>query len=215
MADETSAEPVEQKEPMPLTTAGVQVAEPLRPTLWQRVKTWWHRREERDPYRRKRVDIKEEDGTHKAWYAEARAVRTTKDFVRFHDRLMNTYHHDYGTVVHAVAAISLAGACLANHNRWQGGITGFQAGAVMWQWLEGWGTGPRRHGRMLDYDNMLYPQYDYKFCTISTAVWESLQKEAERLLADEPRANEQVRAHWRSIAIEGKVPFGYAVKKED
>jgi len=207
---ETSAGPEEQKEP--LTTQGLVAVEMPKPTGWQRVKTWWHRRQPIDPWAWRRRAIKEEDGVHKAWYAEARKVRTIWQFVRFHDRLMNAYSHDYGTVVHAVAAISLAGACLANSNRYQGGITGFQAGAVMWQWLEGWGTGPRRHGRMLDYDNMLYPQYEHQFRTITPAVWTALQKEAERLLADAPRANEQVRAHWRSI-IEGKVPFGYTVKE--
>lgn len=168
---------------------------------------------EPDPHAERRQRIQEEDGIHKTWMEEARAVKTVEAFVAFHDKLMNTYNHDYGTICHAVAALSVAGACLANADKVNGGITGFQASAIMWEWLAGWGTGPKNHGRMLDFDMMLYPQYKKKFVTISVKVWEWLQKMAEKNLAELPDAHPNVRAHWRSI-MEGIVPFGYAVEGE-
>jgi hypothetical protein len=165
-----------------------------------------------DPHAARRQNITEEDGTHKAWMEEAHGIKTIEEFAAFHDKLMNTYNHDYGTICHALAALGVAGACLANHDPINGYITGFQAQAVMWEWLAGWGTGPKRHGRMLDFDHMLYPQYEYKFKTISAAVWEKLQASAKEYLEKET-ATDSVRAHWQSIA-DGVVPFGYSIPPE-
>ena len=177
-----------------------------------------------DPWAETRVAITEESDIHKTWMEEARAVKTVEDFTAFHHKLMNTYSHDYGTICHAVAALSIAGACLANHDPVMGGITGFQAGAVMWEWLSGWGTGPKNIGRMLDFEQMLYPRYARRFNFIGRENWEFLQKRAAELIAKDDTYTEEskgdygeplkaapaVRAHWESVA-RGEVPFGWSV----
>lgn len=96
----------------------------------------------------------------------------------------------------------------------QGGITGFQVGAVMWEFIRRWEFTSNKTGlKILNYDNMLYPQMADKFeKKISRGVWNLLQKEAkERLEKDGESAADSVVAHWRSI-VAGKVPFGYVVK---
>ena len=85
----------------------------------------------------------------------------------------------------------------------------------MWDFIKDWSFSGNKCGlRIVDYDNMLYPQYDDKFeKTISASIWESLQKEAAENLKDRPTAHPTVIAHWQSI-VDGKVPFGYTVKDD-
>ena len=221
---ETSSGPEVQTAPTvapeSVKVAGIQATPKV--SAWRRLKEWW---KNRDPHARRRVSITEEDGVHKTWPEEARAVKTVKEFVAFHDKLMNGYNHDYGTICHAVSALSLAGACLANSDRVNGGITGFQASCIMWSWLEGWGTGPKNIGRMLDFEHMLYPNYERKFTQISAANFKFLQDKAkEGLVKDdgytedskgtygEPlKLSPRIRQHWQSI-VDGKVPFGWMVE---
>lgn len=66
----------------------------------------------------------------------------------------------------------------------------------------------------IDYENMLYPQYEEMFDkTIPEKVWFKLKEEAQRLL-DVGTGSEEIKEHWRSIR-DGKVPFGYSVLPED
>jgi hypothetical protein len=69
---------------------------------------------------------------------------------------------------------------------------------------------------MIDYDNMLFPQYAYKFeKTISSDIWKLLQEEAQRKLEeDSDYANPDVINHWKSI-VDGVVPFGYKIEEEN
>lgn len=158
--------------------------------------------------------INEEMDLEKEWYAEA-AKQTLKTLPGFINHVMNDYIHDYGTVCKAIAACAIAAAWAANEeNGAQGGITGFQAVAVMWEFIRIWEFTSNKTGlKILDYDNMLYPQMADKFeKKISRGVWNLLQKEAkERLEKDGESAADSVVAHWRSI-VAGKVPFGYVVK---
>lgn len=148
--------------------------------------------------------ITEEMGEHKQWYEEARTVTpaTIDDFM---NRLIYNYQHDYGTVVHAMACCALA-AVHAFDKSEQGGITGFQAGAVVWQFIEGW-MGESRVGRqLLDLEDMLYPQNEEQFTTISPRAFALLQDEARKILTD-GNGSEYVRQHLESI-VAGTVPFG-------
>jgi hypothetical protein len=98
----------------------------------------------------------------------------------FIDKLSNSYKHDYGTICHAMAAAAKAGAVALDRSE-QGGITGFQAGAVMWQFIHQWNYSSNKTGmEIIDYDKMLYPQYDYYFNdrNLSKDIWKALQKEA-------------------------------------
>ena len=63
---------------------------------------------------------------------------------------------------------------------------------------------------MLKMEEMLYPQYEDTFTTISTETWEWLQKEANAKLAEGGDVHPSVKAHWESI-VGGIVPFGYRI----
>ena len=93
-----------------------------------------------------------------------------------------------------------------------GGITGFQASFIGWEMIKEFFHESKIGMRLVDYEDMLYPQYEEKFKKIiSKDIWESLQKQAEINLKESPDAHPKVIKHWKSI-VEGKVPFGYKVK---
>lgn len=80
--------------------------------------------------------ITEEMKIQNEWYKEAKkqTVETLPEFVR---HLTEDYSHDYGTICHAVAAAGIA-AMYAVDNSPTGGITGFQAGCIMWKVIREW-----------------------------------------------------------------------------
>ena len=168
-------------------------------------------------------DVTEESGIQKEWYADVDNVKTVADLTEFVRHLTEDYRHDYGTICHAVAAAALAAAKTVDRSP-SGGITGFQAGAIMWEFIRHWikKEGPLR---LIEYQEMLYPQKEDHFRTISKSTWEWLQKEARELLdgrknrnpdgsvfSDSVDAHPEVTAHWKSIAA-GTIPFGYTVKE--
>ncbi len=119
----------------------------------------------------------------------------------------------YSSICYAVAASALAAANAANHHK-KGGITGFQAGAVMWEFIQQWNYTANKCGlRIIDYDNMLYAQYEDNFQkTISKSIFEALQKQAQILL-DEHKEGCLQTEHWQSI-VDGIIPFGYTIKED-
>ena len=143
------------------------------------------------------------------WQKQAASIKTPDELKRFAKHLFDDYEHDYGTVVHAIAELALAAAYLGAK---KGGITGFQAGCVMWRFICEWMYRSNKCGlKIVDYDDMLYPQYRDKFDkTISAETWETLQTEAKELLKKE-NAFGSVREHWANI-VAGQVPFGYKIK---
>lgn len=149
----------------------------------------------------------------KEWFQEAK--KQTRDTLgQFIDHLMTDYQHDYGTICHAIAAAALA-ATYAADNSPQGGITGFQAGFIMWDFIKQWMYPTNTCGlKIVDYDNMLYPQYERHFDkTIPSHTWELLQAQAKELLKTEAHdAHNEVYKHWQSIA-NGQVPFGYIIEE--
>ena len=163
-----------------------------------------------------KIAITEEMPIEKEWREQARqqTLETLPEFIR---HLMNDYQHDYGTVCYAIGACAAAAAWAANLEP-GGGITGFQAGFVMWEFIRPWMFSNNECGmRLIDYDDMLYPQYEDKFVgrTISSDTWAALQKKANENLDKKGKlgAHPLVIAHWKSIA-DGKVPFGYTVKDD-
>ena len=159
--------------------------------------------------------ITEEDGIHKEWYKQAKAqtLDTLQEFLR---HLTEDYVHDYGTICHAVAASGVAAMNAVNHSP-TGGITGFQAGAVMWEVIRAWnafGLADDVPMRIVHYDNLLYPQYADKFAlTISRDTWGWVQARAQQLIAGGGSSHPEVQAHWQSI-VDGQVPFGLTVKED-
>lgn len=114
----------------------------------------------------------------KSWEEEMKTI-TLETLPAFLRRIMDDYSHDYGTICHAFATGAIA-TCKAMDRHPGGGITGFQAGAVMWQFIREWNnSGNKTSMRLVDYDNFLYPQYSDKFQkTLDKSTWLAIQKQA-------------------------------------
>lgn len=132
------------------------------------------------------------------------------DFLKYVEENCNC---GYGEAPRAMAQACLAvGWYLAD----KFGITGYQAGFVMWDFIRDWLYSSNQTSlKIIDYDDMLYPQYQYKYeKTIKPYVWEAIQKAAQKRLDEtEGFVHPDVLAHWKSI-IAGNVPFGYKVKND-
>ena len=157
-----------------------------------------------------KITVTEEMHPEKEWFEEACHMKA-ENLPAFYEKMTHAYNHDYGTAVHAVAACALAAAWAACGEE-DIGLSGFQAGMVMWDFIKNWTkTGNKCGLRLIDYDNMLYPQYEEKFDkTISESAWKNIQKAAKENLEKAPEAHPCVIKHWQSI-VDGKVPFGYRV----
>ena len=165
-----------------------------------------------------KVVITEKMHLEKEWFEQARKQKL-ETLPEFMNHILNDYCHSYGTICHAIAACALAAAWAAGRSD-QGDITGFQSGAVMWDFVRQWAYRNNKTSlRIIDYDKMLYPQYKDYFegRTISQSTWETLQNAAKRLLNEidtgEESAADSVIVHWTNIA-NGVVPFGYKIKND-
>lgn len=139
---------------------------------------------------------------------ESRIKSTTiADLPAFISEVMDR-EHDYGSICVAIGLVAATAAWACNKHQ-QGGITGFQAGAIAWEILRHWGAlyPGECGGRMTDYDNLLYPQMEHRFTKISADTWKLVQEKAAEKLATAEYAHQAVRDHWLSI-VEGTVPFG-------
>ena len=144
---------------------------------------------------------------------ERENIKTFDDLVSFLERVKNTCNTGYGTAPRAIAQAALATAWYLASDF---GITGFQAGCTMWDFIRDWEFPCNECGmKIVDYDNMLYPQYAYKFeKTISKDTFETLQKTAKKKLEEcNEYTHPDVIAHWKSI-VDGNVPFGYVVRND-
>lgn len=157
-------------------------------------------------------EITEEMGLQEEWYERAKSMRP-EDFPEFFREMTEDYIHDYGTVCHAMAAVGLAAMFAFNNSEGAcGGITGFQAGCVMWEVIRYMNYENNKCGlRLLDMDDLLYPQYEHKFTAISKDTWDAVKKEAQNRLLERENAHPDVVAHWESI-VNGKVPFGLGIE---
>lgn len=141
---------------------------------------------------------------------ERKNIDSFDDLVNYIQNIKDNYNIGYGTAPRAIAQAALATAWYLSK---EFGITGFQAGCVMWDFIRDWSYPHNKCGlKIVDYDNMLYPQYDYKYQkTISIDTYEALQKAAKEKLENTKNAHVNVVKHWQSIA-NGNVPFGYVVE---
>ena len=155
--------------------------------------------------------ITEADHLEKEWLEEARK-QTSKTLPRFINHLMSDYEHDYGTCIKAVSAAMIGTFWAFNR---QEGFTGFQVGFIPWFLMrEFWGNSEVGR-KVIDFDDMLYPQYQYKFeKTITQSQFSNLQKKASERLAEGIPMHSDVRKHMESI-VAGNIPFGYKISEED
>lgn len=140
---------------------------------------------------------------------QRKQIKTFEDLTSFIKDVEEHYNCGYGAAPRAIAQAALAVAWYLSSKF---GITGFQAGVTMWDFITGWNCLNNKCGlKLVDYDNMLYPQYYHKFNkTISSDTWEALQKQAKENLVSSEYASQSVRTHWKNIT-DGVVPFGYTV----
>lgn len=157
--------------------------------------------------------ITEEMNVHEEWYeiAKGDTMQTPDDLKDFVVKLTTEYEHDYGTICHAVAAAGSAAGTIVDRSP-AGGITGFQASCIMWEFIKQWGSFPKDNPLQLrDMGDLLYPQMEHKFTTISPSIWEWVQKKARiNLVESTDNAHPNVIGHWESID-NGVIPFGLIV----
>jgi len=150
------------------------------------------------------------------WRAKAKTIKSLDEFCAFWRELMDETEHDYGTICRAIGALAGAAATAAN-NHAQGGMTGFQAGCVFWEFYRIWNPGldgPDDPVRLTNYADLLYPQYEHKFRNISKETWEWLQERVKHEVnAASDAVHPNVLDHWASI-LAGQVPFGLTVETE-
>lgn len=139
----------------------------------------------------------------KDWQEEARK-QTLETLPAFLNKLATGYSHDYGTICHALAAAACGAAWAMNAGE-QGGITGFQGGAVMWQFIRAWQyTGNECGLRILDYDKLLYPQYADTFegQLMEGYTWKQVREVAKRKLAEHVSASEQYQVNYAQWLVD-------------
>lgn len=142
---------------------------------------------------------------------ERKNIKSFDDLVSFLERVKNTCNTGYGMAPRAIAQAALATAWYLSS---EFGITGFQAGFTMWDFISDWQYRDNKCGmKIVNYDDMLYPQYDYKFeKTISKDTFKALQEAAKKNLEEHSgRSHPNVIDHWKSI-VDGNVPFGYVIR---
>lgn len=141
-------------------------------------------------------------------------IKSFDDLVSFIKDVDEHYNIGYGDAPRAIAQAALATAWYLSGRF---GITGFQSGATLWDFIEDWSSVGKKTqcAKIIDYDNMLYPQYEDKFDkSITPEAWKRIQEAAENLLEnDASHAHPDVVKHWKSI-VAGKVPFGFYVRDE-
>lgn len=144
---------------------------------------------------------------------ERKNIRTFDELIQFLENVKDNYNCGYGEAPRAIAQAALATAW---HLADEFGITGFQAGFVMWDFIRDWQYRNNKCGlKIINYDDMLYPQYDYKFeKELSQETFDTLQSAAKELLTNKDEyVHPKVLKHWKSIA-NGNIPFGYSIKCE-
>jgi hypothetical protein len=143
------------------------------------------------------------------YYARAKEVRTLEDFdALFHD-LTENETHDYSTICYAVVAMAVAATKAIDRSK-VGGITGFQASCCMWDFMEQF-NGITPPSKLLQYNDMLYPQLLYKFDkVVSTETWEWVKEKAYQNILQYPNSHPDVLKHWQSI-LRGELPEGFIV----
>ncbi len=143
------------------------------------------------------------------WQQEAKQ-QTLETLPAFLTKLA-AHEHDYGSICVAIGAAAVAAAWAIEKSP-SGGITGFQAGAVFWEFTKGWGSPGGEFLRMQAMENLCYPQYDYKWNTISDDQWRGVQEFAmKKLETGSEHMHPDVRARLESI-VAGHLPCGFTIK---
>ncbi len=143
-----------------------------------------------------------------------RASTSPESFEEFANFIMRR-PHDCGTIVWACLAAMGKAFNIINNHPVDGGITGFQAGALQWMVLRHIFHKNSSTGYQLaDYDWLLNPDNEEHFTTVPANIWKLVVEEAKKRLelheTGEELAPVSLREHWANI-VAGMVPFGLKV----
>lgn len=124
---------------------------------------------------------------------------TDKELISFINELV-AREHDYGTCVYAMSQGAVAAF---NYIARKLGVTGFQASCADMDIIKR--TRNYEMFRIINYDNLLYPQYltEEHFPSINYLLEENkawLKEQAEKLLAERDFTHPDVLAHWEKLA---------------
>lgn len=152
----------------------------------------------------KKKKITEEDHLEVEWSEEAEE-QTLETLPSFFNHLINDYVHSYGTIVKAITA-AMTGTFYALNK--QESLTGFQVSFIPWFIMEEFWGKSEVGRRVIDFDDMVFPQYEDRFrSVISKKTFKKLQERASRFI-EEGNLHPDVKKHMESI-VAGEVPFGY------
>lgn len=148
---------------------------------------------------------------------KARHVKNLEELNDFIKKTMGSPNLDYSGYPQAITACCIATLYACDTV----GMTGYQASFIpLWFLQEVNGAGRKVGFRVMNYDDMLYPQYGYKFeKTIPKDTADLLVEEAKKLIEERGYADSvalvdtRVLNHWESIAA-GNLPFGYSVEED-
>ena len=116
---------------------------------------------------------------------------------------------DYNTGVDAIAISAVAASWAMEHEPGLG-ASGSSAGMTTWAYMIHYG-GISLPAKIVEYENMLYPQYAYLYeKTIDRHTWSALREMAISRLQYK-HLSQEVRDHMQSIA-DGTPPFGYTIQ---
>lgn len=125
---------------------------------------------------------------------------TLGELAAYIDTLVNR-PHDYGTCVYAMSHAAVAAF---NYVARQLGVTGFQAGCADLDILQH--TRRWRWGRLLNYEDLLYPQYctdeyfpGWQALLADPTIVKRLAQTAQEKLREVPDVHETVRVHWNTL----------------
>lgn len=143
----------------------------------------------------------------KKLYERASHVKNINDFCSFLEDIEHS-NYDFSFSVYAALAIMRSAHNLIAKKF---PLTISQASWIGVELLKYFGSiqGPIK---ILEWKNMLYPQYEEKFDKIITKdIFQILRFYAKNELEKE-QGLPHIREHWKSI-VAGKVPFGYEIKE--
>lgn len=147
-------------------------------------------------------------------FEKGKNIETAQEFAELIEQVENNFFNNHISI--SIKNIGAVLACVANYFVRKTLITRSQEIEIMWNFIKRFAYPYNKCGmKLVDYDEMLYPQYEYKFCDkiIPKYTWEAIQKQAKENLEEHSyNASPRVIDHWQSI-VNGKVPFGYAVEE--
>ena len=147
-------------------------------------------------------------------YTERARAATLETLPGLIEEIMG-HEHDYGSICVAIGLCAAATAWATNrHPAAQGGVTGFQGSFVFWEFARQWGMIAENGAgvRLQKFDDILYPQNERDFRTISAETMRILQEEAARRIEERSEhAHPAVLAHWGTLAS-GHPPFGLRIE---